>query len=108
MTIAGVLSICAVVAFVAWIDVQYTRYVAADSFDNDPNIAMIVEVDQVVSDVTWLGWPVFAKEHRGIDPGFYTNGPPPDQFVKYNVEIGLAANGNVVWRKIESIKETEQ
>ena len=51
--------------------------------------------------VKWLGWPVIAGEYSGIDPGFFSEGPPPDQWTENSVEIGLAENGYVVWKKVD-------
>ena len=49
----------------------------------------------------WLGWPVYAIQYQGIDPGFYSGGAPSTQTIDKSVEIGLRSDGVVVWRKKE-------
>ena len=46
----------------------------------------------------WLGAPVYAIPYTGIDPGFYGVNPPPTLLSDDNVEIGLRADGVLVWR----------
>lgn len=67
-------------------------------------------VDPPVITTKWLGWPVYAQEYRGIDPGFgfFTGGPPQliTQKVEMDVEIGLCSDGVVVWREKNDNNET--
>ncbi len=53
------------------------------------------------SKVEWLGWPVYATEYTGIDPGFYLGGAPPTRWVNKDIKIGLRADGVVVWREVD-------
>lgn len=49
----------------------------------------------------WLGWITFNGKYSGIDPGFYGQNPPPTQYYRTDIEIGLRSDGIVVWRKIK-------
>lgn len=50
--------------------------------------------------VEWLGWISWKEKYQGIDPGFYGNNPPPTEFYRKDVEIGLREDGILVWRKV--------
>lgn len=50
--------------------------------------------------VEWLGWIHFLGEHNGIDPGFYQGNPPPAEYYRKDIEIGLREDGILVWRKV--------
>ena len=50
--------------------------------------------------IEWLGWIYFLGEYKGIDPGFYGDNPPPSEYYRKDIEIGLREDGIIVWRKI--------
>jgi len=54
--------------------------------------------------VEWLGWVEYSGEYRGVDPGFYAGNPPPTNYYRKDIEIGLREDGVVVWRKTGSGK----
>lgn len=50
--------------------------------------------------VEWLGWISWKEKYQGIDPGFYGSNPPPTEFYRKDIEIGLREDGILVWRKV--------
>jgi len=60
---------------------------------------LVVSIDTSTVTIDWLGWITFNGPYRGIDPGFYGGGPPPTQYYRDDIEIGLRSDGVVVWRK---------
>ena len=68
-------------------------------------MGLLRQEETIENEVKWLGWPVYAKEYQGIDPGFYAGGAPPAQFCEEGVEIGLRPDGIVIWRLKSSEKK---
>lgn len=61
---------------------------------------IIYKPDTIWVKVEWLGWIQFLGEYAGIDPGFYGGNPPPTEYYRKDIEIGLREDGFVIWRKI--------
>jgi len=51
--------------------------------------------------IEWLGWIGFYGPYSGIDPGFYGANPPPAEYYRTDIEIGLRPDGVVIWRKVK-------
>ena len=49
-------------------------------------------------DISWLGAPVFVTGIDAYDPGIYSGEVPFTYGTRRNVELGLRADGSVVWR----------
>jgi hypothetical protein len=51
-----------------------------------------------ITEVNWLGYPVFTTKYQGIDPGMFAGGPPLTILAEEGTVIGLRKDGVVVWK----------